>query len=70
MIEREQKRAEDALKAAQDASAFEMTARIYGSGATDPATGQPVKPVTRETLLGVFSALEGFEGIGGDGPAG
>ncbi len=25
---------------------------------------------TRETLLGAFSALEGFEGIGGDGPAG
>ena len=29
-----------------------------------------VKPVTRETLLGAFSALEGFEGIGGAGPAG
>ena len=29
-----------------------------------------VKPVTRETLLGVFSALEGFVGIGGAGPAG
>lgn len=29
-----------------------------------------VKPVTRETLLGAFSALEGFVGIGGAGPAG
>ncbi|WP_415258908.1 response regulator [Thauera phenylacetica] len=29
-----------------------------------------VKPVTRDALLGAFSVLEGFEGIGGAGPAG
>lgn len=35
----------------QERNAFDYTARLYAAGTTDPTTGQPVRPLTREDVL-------------------
>lgn len=37
--------------ARQALNAFDYTSRIYAAGATDPTTGRPVQPLTREEVL-------------------
>lgn len=42
---------EKALKTFQEATEFELANRVYHDGATDPETGNPVEPLTREELM-------------------
>lgn len=39
------------LKAFQENVEFELTARVFGDGGTDPETGQPIEPVSREEIM-------------------
>lgn len=43
------------LSATQAKNAFDFTARVYAAGATDPATGQPVRVLTREDVIGAVN---------------
>lgn len=37
--------------AIQEKNAFDYSARLYAAGTTDPATGQPVRPLSREDIM-------------------
>lgn len=44
---------ERVVKAEQDAAKVEVATRIYAAGKDDPATGQPVKPITELEVTGL-----------------
>lgn len=50
MADRVQDQQEKALKAQQEAREFELTNRLYSEGASDPETGQPLAPLSREEI--------------------
>lgn len=55
MADRQAEQTKALLSATQAKNAFDFTARVYAAGATDPATGQPVRVLTREDVLGAVN---------------
>lgn len=51
MREKQEKVVEEVIKAGQERNSFELTARLFGAGAADPATGKPLAPPTREEVI-------------------
>lgn len=51
MIDRRDKEAKDELDARQNLNEFEMSARIFATGAPDPETGQPPPPLSQTDIL-------------------
>lgn len=56
MVDRQNEQAKAVLTAQQDKASFDYTARIFGAGATDPTTGEPIKPLTREEVMAAVAA--------------
>lgn len=50
-VDRAQQQEKKAVEEAQAKNSFEFTSRIYAAGATDPNSGQPIKPLTREEVV-------------------
>ena len=55
MADRQAEQTKALLTATQAKNAFDFTARVYAAGATDPATGQPVRVLTREDVIGAVN---------------
>ena len=50
-IDRRDKAAKEELEARQNANEFELSARIFADGQTDPETGRPIPPLTTADIL-------------------
>lgn len=55
MADRQAEQTKALLSATQAKNAFDFTARVYAAGATDPTTGQPVRVLTREDVIGAVN---------------
>lgn len=55
MADRQAEQTKALLSATQAKNAFDFTARVYAAGATDPGTGQPVRVLTREDVIGAVN---------------